>query len=162
MDNLSGFDIVFIIFIFMMLVHGYIKGFVRSLFSWAALILASWAAILLYPAGGAYIRTMIMENVRVVPELFAFVAIFLIIMLVIKILERILGNIVAGVNLSGANRVLGAVFGIVEGLAFTALVIFVLTIQPLFDASGLMEGSFFVELLFPVIIILPGMAGVNV
>ena len=162
MDNLSGLDFAFIFFIFIMLVHGYLKGFIRALFSWAALILATWAAILLYPAGGVYIRTMIMENVRVVPELFAFIAIFLIIMFVVRILERIMGNIVAGVNLSGINRILGAAFGIVEGLAFTALVIFVLTIQPLFNASGLIEGSFFAELLLPVITMLPGMAGVNV
>jgi uncharacterized membrane protein required for colicin V production len=60
MENLSTLDFVFVFLILLMLVHGYIKGFVRALFSWAALILAIWTAILLFPAGGVYIRTMIM------------------------------------------------------------------------------------------------------
>ena len=156
MTNFSWLDIVFICFISMMLLHGYLKGFIRSLFSWAALILAVWSALLLYQAGGAYIRTMAMENVRVVPEVMAFLAIFIIVMFVIKILERILGGIIAGVNLTGVNRILVAAFGIIEGLAFTALVIFVLEIQPLFNASTIVENSFFANFLLPLIVLLPG------
>ena len=156
MNNLSTLDFVFIFFIFLMLVHGYVKGLIRELFSWAALILAIWAAVLLYPAGGAYIRTMIMENVRVVPELLAFIAIFLIVMFAIKILERIFANIIEGARLGGVNRILGAVFGILEGVAITMLIIFVLSIQPLFDATGLIINSYFAQLLLPVIVNLPG------
>ena len=156
MSNFSWLDIVFICFISMMLLHGYLRGLIRSLFSWAALILATWAAVLLYPAGGAYIRTMAMENVRVVPEVLAFIGIFLVIMFGIKILERTLGGIIAGVNLTGVNRILGAAFGIIEGLALTALVVFVLEIQPLFDSSAIIENSFFANFLLPVIVLLPG------
>ena len=94
-----------------------------------------------------------MENIRVVPELLAFISIFLIIVLGIKIIERILANIVTGVNLSGVNRALGALFGIVEGLAFTALIIFILNIQPLFDASKIINDSFFAQILLPIIMI---------
>ena len=156
MNNLSVLDYIFIFFILLMLVHGYIKGLVRELFSWAALVLAIWAAVLLFPAGGAYIRTHIMENVRVVPELLAFIAIFLIIMLAIKILEHIFENIIVGARLGGVNRVLGAVFGIIEGAAISALIIFVLIKQPLFDASNLVNNSYFAQFLFPLITILPG------
>ena len=159
MSNFSWLDIVFICFISMMLVHGYLKGFVRALFSWAALILATWAAVLLYPAGGAYIRTMAMENVRVVPEVLAFIGIFIVIMFGIKIIERILGGIVAGVNLTGVNRILGAAFGIIEGLAFTTLIVFVLEIQPLFDSSEIIENSFFANFLLPIVVLLPRIGG---
>ena len=156
MIDFAVIDWIFISLILLMLIHGYVKGFIRELFSWAALILAIWASVLLYPAGGAYIRTMIMENVRVVPELLAFIAIFLIIMLCVKILERIFANIIEGARLGGLNRILGAVFGLVEGIAITALIIFILGVQPLFDATDIIINSYFAQLLLPLIVIIPG------
>jgi len=144
-------DIVFIILIVLMITHGFIKGFVAELFSWAALVLSIWAAVLLFPAGGAFIRTKMMEHVRVVPELLAFIGIFLCTMIMIRFLERILRTVVEGANLGAVNRFLGAVFGLVEGLALTVLAIFVLRVQPLFDGEALIEGSFFDEMLAPLI-----------
>ena len=151
MSDLPVIDYVFIFLILLMLIHGFIKGLVEELFSWAALILAIWAAVLLNSAGAAYIRERIMQNVRVVPELFAFLAIFIIVVAVIKILERILKSVVEGANLGTVNKILGAVFGLVEGFAFTALIIFVLTVQPLFDSSGILGDSIFVQYLLPLI-----------
>ena len=144
-------DVIFIALIALMLIHGFIKGFIGELFSWAALVLSIWVAVLLFPAGGAFIRTRVMENVRIVPELLAFVAIFLLIMIVIKLLERIFRNVVEGARLGGLNKFLGAVFGIVEGIAITTLIIFVLNVQPLFDATALLEGSIFGQFILPII-----------
>ena len=144
-------DIIFIALIILMIIHGFIKGFIGELFSWAALVLSIWVAVLLFPAGGAFIRTRIMENVRIVPELLAFIAIFLIIMIVIKLLEHILRNVVEGAHLGSLNRFLGAVFGLIEGLAITALVIFVLSVQPLFNARPLLAESIFNQFLAPLI-----------
>ena len=151
MSVIQAIDWVFISLILLMMIHGYIKGFIGELFSWAALALSLWAAVLLFPAGGALIRTRIMANVRVVPELLAFVAIFILIMLVIKFLEHILRDVIEGANLGTVNRVFGAAFGIVEGLAFAALISFVLSVQPLFNASNLIRESFFSQLLLPLI-----------
>ena len=151
MSNILVIDWIFIGFILLMTVHGYLKGFVEELFSWAAIVLAIWAAVLLFPAAGAFIRTKTMENVRVVPELLGFIAIFLIIMILVKALERLLRNVIMGANLGGVNKILGAVFGIIEGFAFTALFIFVIRVQPLFDYLKLLDGSFFSGLLLPII-----------
>ena len=170
-------DVVFIILIFLMVIHGFIKGFIAELFSWAALVLSIWVAVLLFPAGGVFIRARVMENVRVVPELLAFIAIFLLIMIVIKLLERILRDVVEGANLGAVNRFLGAIFGLIEGLALTVLVIFVFRVQPLFDPSALLEESIFDQFLAPliriplergfevvntVLIILPAWMGISV
>jgi membrane protein required for colicin V production len=142
---MSGFQIidwVFVSFTLLMLVHGFVKGFIRELFSWAALVLAIWAGVLLFPAGGAFIRTKTMENVRIVPELLAFLAIFLLVMLLAKLLEHILKEVIDGMHLGTVDKILGAAFGIVEGLALTVLIIFVLLKQPLFSAVKLLEESF--------------------
>ena len=92
-----------------------------------------------------------MPNIRIVPELLAFVAIFLLILLVIKLLERILRDVIAGANLGTVNKLLGAIFGLIEGFAFTTLIIFVLSVQPLFDASKLIGESIFAQFLLPII-----------
>jgi membrane protein required for colicin V production len=151
MSNLPVIDYIFIFLILLMVIHGYVKGFIEELFSFSALILAIWAAVLLNSAGGAFIRDRFMQNVRVVPELLAFAAILLLVLIVIKLLERVLKDVIAGANLGAVNKILGCLFGLVEGVAFTALIIFVLTVQPLFDASKFLGESIFVQYLLPFI-----------
>lgn len=151
MSELAVIDWIFISLTLLMVIHGFVKGFIEELFSWAALVLAIWVSVLLFPAGGAYIRTMTMENVRVVPELLAFIAIFIIVVAVVKIVERIFRNVIQGANLGAVNKFFGALFGIAEGLALTALAIFVLRFQPLFDPSALIDESLFAQFLSPFI-----------
>ena len=151
MSNLPVIDYIFIFLVLLMIVHGFIKGFVEELFSWAVLILAVWAAVLLNSAAGAFIRQRTMQNVRVVPEVLGFIAIFVLVMIVIKFLEKILKDVIAGANLGTVNKILGAVFGLVEGFAFTALITFVLAAQPLFDPSKILGDSIFAQFMLPFI-----------
>jgi len=151
MGNLPVIDYIFIFLIMLMIVHGYFKGFVDELFSWAALILAIWAAVLLNPAAAAFIRQNAMQNVRVVPELLGFVAVFILVMIVIKLLEKVLRDVIEGANLGAVNKILGAVFGLIEGFAFVILIIFVLNVQPIFDPSKIFSGSVFAQIMLPLI-----------
>jgi len=151
MGNIAPIDIVFFVLILLLIVHGYFKGFVEKIFSWGGLVLGIWLAVLLHPAGAAFIRTKIMENVRYVPEILAFVAIFVIVMILVKILEQIFKTIVDGAQLGGINRILGLVFGFVEGLTLTVLIIFLMRVQPIFDVSKVIEDSLFVQILDSVI-----------
>jgi membrane protein required for colicin V production len=151
MGSLPVIDYIFIFLILLMIVHGFIKGFIEELFSWAAMILAIWVAVLLNPAAAAFIREKAMENVRVVPEILGFAAVFILVMIVIKFLEKILRDVIAGANLGNVNKILGALFGLVEGFAFVVLVIFVLSVQPLFNASKILQDSVFAQIMLPVI-----------
>jgi membrane protein required for colicin V production len=151
MGNLPVIDYIFIFLILLMIIHGYIKGFIEELFSWAALILAIWAAVLLNSAAAAFIRQRAMQNVRVVPEILGFAAVFILVMIVIKLLEKILRDVITGANLGAVNKVLGAVFGLIEGLAFVVLIIFVLAVQPLFNSSKILGNSVFAQFLLPLI-----------
>ena len=144
-------DVVFLVLIGLMIIHGYVKGFIEEIFSWATLVLAIWIAVLFYSAGGEFIRTKIMGNVRLVPEILAFVAIFFIVVFFLRMIERILKDVIHGTKLGGVNKVIGALFGIVEGLALTTLILFVLTVQPLFDPSSLIGDSVFAEIILPFI-----------
>ena len=151
MSSIPVIDLIFLILIVLMLIHGYVKGFVEEFFSWAIPVLAIWVAVLLYPAGAALIRQKIMEKVRFVPEVLAFIIIFLIVMLFLKMLEKVLTDVITGAKLGGANKVLGLIFGLIEGITLTVLILFVLAIQPLFDASKIIDGSIFADILLPFI-----------
>jgi len=151
MGNLPVIDYIFIFLILLMIVHGFIKGFIEELFSWAAIVLAIWTGVLLNSAAAAFIRQRAMQNVRVVPEILGFAAIFILVMIVIKFLEKILKDVIEGANLGNVNKILGALFGLIEGLAIVILVIFVLSVQPLFNASGILGDSVFAQIMLPVI-----------
>jgi len=151
MGNFPVIDIIFLILIVLMLIHGYAKGFVEEIFSWAALVLSMLAAVFLYSPGAAFIRKKTMENVRFIPEILAFIAVFIIVMVIIKLLESVLKDIIMGTNLGGVNKVLGAVFGLVEGFALTAIILFILSVQPLFDPSRVIGDSIFAQILLPII-----------
>jgi len=149
MSNIPVIDLVFVIFIALMVIHGYVKGFVEEFFSWAALVLALLAAVFFHPAGAVFIRKSIMENVRYVPEILAFIGIFLIVMMFIKLLERVLKDVIKGANLGGVNKLFGLIFGLLEGFALVALILFVLRVQPVFDYQKIIGDSIFAQILLP-------------
>ena len=151
MSNLPVIDLIFLILIVLMVIHGYVKGFIEKIFSWAAVVFAIWVAILLHPAGAEFIRTKTLQNVRIVPEILSFIAIFTLAMIVLKMLEHILKDVVTGAKLGGVNKILGLIFGLFEGFALTALILFIFNIQPVFDASKVIEDSIFAQILLPLI-----------
>ena len=151
MSNIPVIDIIFFFLIVLTVIHGYVKGFIEELFSWAAPVLAIGIAVIMYPQGAAFIRERFMENVRVVPELLAFLGIFLIVVSFVKLIGRILRDVISGINLNAVNRFLGAIFGLAEGIVLTAIILFFLTIQPVFDASKIITDSIFAGFLFPLI-----------
>jgi len=152
MSNIPVVDMIFLILITLMVIRGYVRGFITEVFTWASLLLSIWAAVLLHSAGADFIRGRgVMENVHHIPEILAFIAVFLIVMLLVKMLEHILRDVIMGAKLGGANKTFGAVFGLAEGLTLTALLLFILSIQPLFDATAIIEGSTLAQILLPLI-----------
>jgi membrane protein required for colicin V production len=92
-----------------------------------------------------------MPNLKIIPEIIAFIALFLIVFIAIKILEAILKDIIEGIRLGRADRFLGILFGLVEGIIVVSLLLFVFSVQPLFDPEPLLTKSFFAGLLLPFI-----------
>jgi membrane protein required for colicin V production len=149
MSGFQAIDFIFIILIALIVIHGYVRGFVTEFFSWAALAAAILAAVFFYSAGAAFIRKNAMPDVRYVPEILGFMAVFLIVMLICKMIERLFRDVVAGANLGILDKFVGAIFGLIEGLTLTALIIFVLAVQPLVDASKLIGDSVFAQIFLP-------------
>ena len=151
MSNIPVVDMVFLVIITLLVIRGYIRGFITEFFAWVAVLLSIWVAVLLHQNGAAFIRGRIMEDVEHIPEILAFVGIFIIVMIFVKMVQRILRDIIVGAKLGGADKLLGAVFGLLEGLTLTALLFFLLSVQQLFDASSVIEGSTLARILLPII-----------
>jgi len=150
--NFSAIDYIFIGLIALLMIRCYLKGFISELLSMAALALGLLAALFFHKNGGAYLRERFWHDLNVIPEIAAFVILFAVVFLVVKIIEKILVNIIDTVSLSTINSFLGLILGLVEGIAIISLVLFLLNIQPLFDASELLQNSFFARIILPFII----------
>ncbi|MDR2738817.1 MAG: CvpA family protein [Treponema sp.] len=150
--NMAIIDIIFIVLIFILVLRCALRGFVREVMSMASVVLGLLAALLFYKPGAAFVRTKILEDVEVLPELIAFVSLMIIVFIVIKILERIIQDIISRITLlGGIDHSLGLVLGFLEGLLLVSLILFALSIQPLFNPESLLENSFFAKLLNPLI-----------
>jgi membrane protein required for colicin V production len=158
MGGVTVIDIVFGVIILLFVVRCAIKGFIAEILTMAAWVLGILAGVLFFEEVAALIRTSLLpslQDVQTLPEIMAFVAIFIAIFIVFKILAGILKGILEGIKLGGLDRFLGIVFGLIEGAAVVGLMLFILSIQPLFDASSLLYNSFFARFLLPMLPKLP-------
>ncbi|MDR3138901.1 MAG: CvpA family protein [Treponema sp.] len=144
-------DTIFLVLILLLVIRCALRGLVREFLTMAGWALGILGGVFFYQRGGAVIRTKILAGVPVLPEILAFIGIFLIVFLMTKFLERILGDIIEGINLRGADRALGVLFGFLEGIALIGLILLGLILQPLFNAQPLLAGSVFARILLPLI-----------
>jgi membrane protein required for colicin V production len=149
--KLSVIDTIFIVLIILFVIRCYLKGFISEIFSMAAIVLGVLASLFFYKNGAEFIRESFLPGMKTLPEIIAFIALFVIVFVVVKLLEILLKGVIHGLRGGGIDRLLGLVFGFAEGIAVVSLVLFVLTIQPLFDSSSILAGSFFARLLLPLI-----------
>jgi len=147
----SVMDIIFLSLTGLLMIRCFFKGFLAEIFSMAAVIFGLLAALFLHKNGGLLLKERFWPELDLIPKIVAFAAIFLIVYIVIKIVQLILVDIINKIKLSGADRFLGIILGFAEGLIVISFSIFILNIQPLFDASALLSDSFFGRLLLPII-----------
>jgi membrane protein required for colicin V production len=145
--TLTALDFIFAGLLVVIIIRCAVRGFIEEIMSIAALFLGIAGAFFLYSPGAAFIRTRL--DLRFIPEILAFVGIFVIIFILVKVVEYMLRDIITRINLGWLDRLLGFIFGIVEGFTVISLLIFVIYIQPVFKADELIQSSFFARLLIP-------------
>ena len=146
MTGYAVIDIIFFVLIILLTIRGFIRGFICEFFSLGAPVLGILAGFLLNKSGAEFLRTRYFPNIKAIPEILAFIAIFLIVFLLSKIIQKIINDVISGTNLTNIDKVLGAVFGLVEGFLAAILVIFIIYKQPLFDSSIVFQGSIFANI----------------
>jgi membrane protein required for colicin V production len=149
--SFSFIDVIFVALIGLFMIRCYLKGFVSELLTMAGIVLGLLAALYLHKNGGDFLRARFWPELQTIPEIISFVFLFAVVFIVVKILEKMLINIIDQVSLTNADSYIGIVFGLAEGVAVVSLILFLLKVQPLFDASAILSDSFFARLLLPFI-----------
>lgn len=168
MNSLGIIDYVFIGLTLLLVIRCTLRGFISEFMTLASLVLGVLGSLFLYRNCAVFLRSRGLEAftgkippfiqrllpglVRNIPEILSFVLIFAFVFVLVKLVEYLLTDIVERINLGGVDRFLGFLFGFAEGIMVTALLLLAFTLQPIFDAGPLLEGSFFAELLLPFII----------
>ena len=150
--NVAIIDVVFVVIIAVFTLRCAVHGFVSELMSIAALILGLFAAIFFFRIGAQYVRSLFLPGMPAVPEIIAFILIFLTVFGVVKLVEILLKSIIEAIRFGAADRFLGILFGFAEGVVIVCLMLFLISIQPFFDSRPLLRGSYFADLLMPFII----------
>ena len=145
--SFSGFDIVLFIVIIFFTARCAIKGFVDEFFSKAAVICGCIAAVFFFRKAAPAVARITGPNS--IDGIIAFLLIFVVVYFVIKMLQRIVSGAFVNVSLRNLDRALGFFLGIAEGLLVAIVVLVILVQQPFFDASPILEGSFFAALFSP-------------
>ena len=149
--NFVVIDFIFIALIGLFIIRCYLKGFVSEILSMAGIVLGILASLFFYKNGADFLRSQFWPELKVIPEILAFIGLFVIVFFIIKLLEVMLKGIINNIKLGGADRALGIIFGLAEGIAVVSLILFLLKIQPLFDPSSIISDSIFASFLLPLI-----------
>jgi membrane protein required for colicin V production len=144
-------DIVFLCLAGLLILRCFLKGFTGEIISLASFALGIIGAVFFFKAGANFIRTMILSGVAILPEILAFLAIFLIVFIAGKIIDHIVKDIINRLHLDGLNRILGLVLGLLEAIALISIILLLICIQPLFNPEPLLAQSLFARLLLPLI-----------
>jgi len=143
-------DIIFIILLGLLVLRGFLKGFTGEFFSIASVALGVIAAFFFFKSGAEFLRSRYLQ-MPFLPEILAFLAIFIIVYIAGKFIGHIIQDIIKRLNLHTFDKVLGIFLGLAEAFAVIIIVLFILVKQPLFDPAPLVGKSIFAWLLWPFI-----------
>jgi len=123
-------DFVFIALVALSGLLSLYRGFVREVFSLATWIVAIWVGVRFSGDAAAYLPAAVSDETLRLG--IAFAVLFILVLIVGGIAGIIATRLVRGTGLSGTDRSLGVVFGLLRGVLIVALLVFVasLTLIP--------------------------------
>lgn len=130
MEDLNWLDAVLLAALVISALVGLARGLVRevlSLLAWFVSIYVAWYFAEL--VSQRYVHQFINDNL--ISYIAAFGGVFLLALFAIGLLNLLLAQLFSRVGLSGVDRVLGMVFGVVRGLLIGALLVFFGSFTPL-------------------------------
>ncbi|GMO26142.1 MAG: hypothetical protein Ta2F_01630 [Termitinemataceae bacterium] len=143
-------DIAFLLLAIILIIrcglHGFIEEFMRLTWFFAGLLFS----VSFFKKGAEIIREQFLPDIKILPEVLSFIALFLIVFIIIKIITAIFLDIIRRVKLKPVDHVLGLILGAIESLVVIGVVIFVINIQPLFDKDSVLSNSIFFNLIYSI------------
>ncbi|MFW5426395.1 MAG: CvpA family protein [Methylophagaceae bacterium] len=98
-----------------------VRGFVKEVFSLASWALAFWVALLFYP----HMATLLIDYVATpsIRSFVAFASLFVVTLILGALVNHLISQLVKKTGLSGTDRMLGIIFGLIRGVAIVTLLI---------------------------------------
>ena len=122
---MNSLDIIFLVLIGVSVIYSFIRGLVREVFSFLAIILGFFGASHAYLPVANWLRKW-MGN-ETVAQILGFAILFILIALCLGLLGRFLSRLIQKMDLGWADRLAGGIFGLLKALLLVAIILLVLT-----------------------------------
>ncbi len=124
---LTIFDLILLIILFLFVAFGFVFGLIQTIGALVGVVLGAWIAGIYYPAFGGWLSPFLLNNINLA-NIIAFIVIFTIVNrlagLVFHIINKIF-NIISIIPFTKSlNRILGALFGFLEGTLVLGLILY--------------------------------------
>jgi len=122
---MNFFDVIILGFLALFVINGFMKGFIISLASLAALILGIYLAIHF----SNYVQVLLQDNFhpsRTWLPILSFSITFLIVVILILMVAKLMEKIVDVVGMGFLNKLAGALLGLVKGVVLASIILFIL------------------------------------
>jgi len=122
-------DFVIIGIILISAIISVFRGFIREVLSLASWVLAFWVALTFYP----HLATLLADYLHTPSiRLFtAFFALFIVTLLLGAMVNHLISELVEKTGLTGTDRSLGVIFGIIRGVAIVTLLVLLAGATPM-------------------------------
>ncbi len=119
-----------------------VRGFVKEVLSLASWILAFWVALLFYP----HMATLLVDYVATpsIRSFVAFTSLFVVTLILGALVNHLISTLVKKTGLSGTDRMLGIIFGLIRGVAIVTLLILAAGATPM-PQDDWWQNSFLLE-----------------
>jgi len=105
------------------------RGFVREVLSLVAWVAAFWIAFTFTARGADMLVDYL--SIPTVRYVVAFVVLLVVSLLVIGIINHLIAKLIDETGLSGTDRMLGIIFGVVRGVAIVGVIVFLAGLTPI-------------------------------
>ena len=121
--NMPWIDIVIIAFFVISILIGIYRGFVKETLSVASWALAAFVAFRFGEQASVYIKPYITQEP--LDLAIAYVAVFLVSLIVFSVISHIISQIFASSGMTGIDRSIGSIFGVLRAAAIIVVLILV-------------------------------------
>jgi membrane protein required for colicin V production len=128
---LNFLDILLIIILFLSILFGILKGFIRELFSLAFFIIGVVLAFLFYYEVGELFMPYLKN--REVSNFIGFITIFVLVLMVGSLVTYLIKKLFTLGPLKNIDMILGGVFGLLRGILIASIIVFALIVFPVND-----------------------------
>ncbi len=143
-------DIIFIVILAIAVLRCFFRGFIDEIMAALSIFLPLLVAIIMYKPVS---RWFALQNhfSELLAYGIAFGGIFILMFIIVKFLHSSIEAIIDNLDLETADKILGAILGLGEGIIIIAIILIVIRYQPVFKIDALLENSFIARLLLPII-----------